>query len=278
MALCRVVWQWRPHTPRLMKVMPMHIPPTGMAQIGPLIFVGLLHQGVDVYNEEGQCVASWRPAPKSPEYVDAAALAASLTGELVVLDLHDRCIKVFRTDGTLVRVLGRDHLRGSLTALTVTPQGQIVVAGEQLFVFRWADGQCVHRWSLQNLGHIGGLCMAPDGLGVMCANWDSDCIDVYRLCDGTLVRRWKTKGVKSNASLSALELPSQVRVWQNRLFVVDLLHIRMFRLHDTQPLLVWNAVEMCGIEYPHHVLVTAQNRLWVLGNSSAAICDMRLSL
>lgn len=278
--LCCAVAEWCTRTPRLIQGLRTVSVVAGMVQIGPHVFVGLEHVGINVHDEDGRHLASWRPPNHAPEYVDPTDLAATPTGEVAVLHAG-YCIKVLRTDGTLVRAFGAVDIsqragHGPPHAIAVTPTGQVVVTSDRtMVVFELSTGQCVHEW--RRCGPVyrcSSLCAAPGGECVLAVNWDNDCINVFRVSDGQLVQRWSNYGWHARRPF---EMPSSVAMWCNRVFVTNFAWVGVFRWSDRQPLRFMDAQSL-EVSYPRRVLVTRQHRLWVAGASwELSLFDLRLA-
>lgn len=262
--LRRVVHQWTPRRPRLARLLftkcctdPTHFceHDAHMAQIGDLIFVGIEnHWVIHVYSEDAQYVRSWQPDQYTPEWVNPYGLAASPTGELVVLDAHERCVKVFRTDGTLVRTMGRQCFEPYPVSLAVTADGRVLISDEQrVHVFSLSDGVCVARWPPRRYNDESNscLCIVASGTEVMIPNWQFHHIDVIRMSDGQVARRW-----------GKFRIPRNVMLWQDYLFVTDLDQLHVFRKQD-ETCLYQLSTKLLGLARADHLLVTHKGQLWI---------------
>lgn len=264
LGLRRVVGRWLCKTPRLIQIvsvpLKMH---SCLAQIGPHIFVGLEIGGIKVFDEAGRTVTTWLAPCDTPEHVEPIDLAASANGELVVLDHADRCIKVFRTDGTLCRRFGR--FDGELQSLCTAPGEQVLVADDtDVFVFRQSDGLCLHTWRVHMSLYYTqstNLCVLPGGENVLMSKWNPDGFDVYRISDGQLMHR--------SCSTTSGDMPQSVVMWQDCLFVVNPCKICVLRQCDGKRLIV---LDTEGYNmYTPALLITRAGHLWAVAPESGKV-------
>ncbi len=267
--LGHLVWQWLTRTPKVIAIMKTDTTVTCMTQIGIQIFVGMAEQGIFVYDEDGRCVTSWRLMSPTREINLPVGLAESSRGELVVLS-HS-LVHVFQPHGTFVREFGQACFTETLpSCMAVTAHDEVLVAcGNQIFTFRLSDGVCVRTWPhLRRV--IFSMCIMPEGKHLLCPNWDEDCLDMYCLDNHQLVRCWRPP---CHARL--FQLPYDVVVWQNRIFVVHFLRVHLFRMQDRETLQKLDGLTLCGVHYPQKLLVTRRGRMWLFGSQTLAVSDLR---
>lgn len=259
--LRRAVDQWVLRAPQFLTCVSTFYAPRYMTQVGAHVLVAVARLGVLVFDEGGRQVCAWpHGGPVHP-----SDMAAAPTGEVVVLDGSLSSISVYRPNGTLVRTFGYADTELRCGCLAVTPQGHVIVAGPRtLFEFRLGDGHLVHRRRFRLGSQLSRVRATPCGEFLWATNWYRDCIDLVRVCDGSLVRRWSNpaRGVKWYA------LPDGVFAWQRCLTVANKLWVSFIRLDDGALVRRFRHGEF----RPNATLVTHQRQLlWVSDCASSCI-------
>ncbi len=271
LGLRRVVGRWLCKTPRLIRTVPVQCGMSPcLAQIGPRIFMVLKSMMIGVYDETGQRLATWRFPRHTPEYTEPFSLAVSANDELMVLDYAERRIKVFRTDGTLLRRFGHFDTMGWMCTVPHNDR-VLVVEGARMHVFRQSDGVCLQTWTLDL--QSAGLCLAPDGKTALVSTWNPDGISAWRVADGRLVHWWDN----ATCGPRTFELPQGIMLWRDCLVVSNARKITVLRQCDGRRLLVLTLPEFNQF-FPCELFITRAGHLWVAAahSSEVFVFDLRV--